>query len=139
MSLEFCDEIQSTLFQECCTKTQTRLVDIRKLAATVGIEIYRALIRLHTYTGCDTVRTFAGHGKTSALKSLISNKEAQDTFLELGQEWDPSLELMDKEEAFTCLLNAPKILSTKVNELSNSDICKRHMLFVFPSLILPCS
>ena len=95
----------------------TRLIDIRKVAATIGIEICSTLNGLHAYTGCDTVSASAGKSKTTALKLLTSNKETQDTFLELGQEWDLSPELMDKLEAFTCLLYASKASTTKVNEL----------------------
>ena len=52
-----------------------------------------------------------------ALKLLTSNKENQDTFFKLGHKWALSPELMDKVEAFTCLLYAPKISSTKINDL----------------------
>ena len=69
---------------------------------------------MHAFTGCDTVCAFAGKGK---LKMLIHGKDYQDTVLELGTEWDISSEHMDKLEAFTCLLYAPKASSTKVNEL----------------------
>ena len=96
------------MFLKCGTRTRTKLVDIRNVVDTVGIDVCRALIGLHAYTGCDTVSAFAGKGKTSALKLLTSNRDIQDTFLELGQEWDLSPELMDKLEAFTCVLYAPK-------------------------------
>lgn len=75
MSLAFCDKIEALSFHKCGTKTQTRLVlEIRKVAATVGIEVRRALTSgLHTYTGCDTVSVFVGIGATGALKLLTSN------------------------------------------------------------------
>ncbi|CAM4730908.1 unnamed protein product [Leuciscus chuanchicus] len=93
MSLAFCDKIEAPLFLKCGTRTRTRLVAIRKVAATVGMDTCRALIGLHAYTGCDTVSAFAGKGKTRALTLLMNNKETQDTFLKLGQEWDLSPEL----------------------------------------------
>lgn len=105
------------MFQKCGTKTRRRVVDIRKVAATVGIDVCRALIGMHAYTGCDTVSAFAGKGKAKALKLLTSSKENQDTFLKLGQEWDLSPELIDQLEAFTCLLYAPKASSTRINNL----------------------
>ena len=43
-------------------KTQRKIVDIQKVNATVGIDVYKAFIRMHTYTGCDTVSAFAGKG-----------------------------------------------------------------------------
>ena len=51
--------------------------------------------------------------------------DIQDTFLELGQQWDLSPELMDKLEAFTCLLYAPKAASMKVNDLRYHLFCAK--------------
>ena len=96
-----------------------------KVSATVGMEVCRALIGLHAYTGCDSVSAFAGNGKTSALKLLTGNRETQDTFLELGQEWDLSPELMDKLEAFTCLMYVSKASTTKINDLTYQLFCAK--------------
>ena len=125
MCLAFHDKIGAPLFQKCGTKTRTRVVDIRKVAATVGIDVCRALIGMHAYTGCDTTSAFAGKGKASALKFLTNSREIKYTFLELGQEWDLSPELMDRLEAFTCLLYAPKASSTKVNDLRYHLFCAK--------------
>ena len=80
---------------------------------------------MHAYTGCDTVSAFAGKWKASALKILTSNKESQDTFRMLGQEWDLSPDLMDKLEAFTCLLYAPKASAVNVNDLRYHLFCAK--------------
>ena len=74
MSLAFHDRIQASLFQKCGTKTWRKVIDIRKVAATVGIGVCKALIGMHAFTGCDIVSAFAGNGKAKALKSLIRNK-----------------------------------------------------------------
>ena len=117
MSLAFHDKIGASLFQKCGTKARRRVVDISKVAATIGMRVCRALIGMHTFTGCDTVSAFAGRGKTKALKLLISHVDYQDTFLKLCQEWVLSQELVDKLETFTCHLYAPKLSSTRINEL----------------------
>ena len=75
MSLAYCDKIGVSLFQKCGTRTRTRLVDIVKVAASVGVYVCRALIGMHAYTGCDTVSALAGKGKASALKLLTINRE----------------------------------------------------------------
>ena len=103
MCLAFHDKIGSPLFHKCGTETRTRVVDIRKVAATVGIDVCRAVIGIHAYTACDTTSAFAGMGKASALKFLTNNREIKNTFLELGHEWELSPELMNKLEVFTCL------------------------------------
>ena len=80
---------------------------------------------MHVYTGCDTVSALAGKGKASALKLLTINREIQDTFLQLGQMWNLSRELMDRLEAFKCRLYAPKSSSTKVNDLRYDMFCAK--------------
>lgn len=49
MTLAFQDQIGVPLFQKYGTRTRTRLVDIMKVAATVGIDVCRALIGMHAY------------------------------------------------------------------------------------------
>ena len=80
---------------------------------------------MHAYTGSDTVSAFAGKEKASALKILICNKESHGTFRVLGQEWDLSPDLMDKLEAFTCLLYAPKASAVNVNDLTYQLFCAK--------------
>ena len=111
MCLAFHDKIGVPLFQKCGTRARTRLVDIGRVAATIGIDVCRALIGMHAYTGCDTTSAFAGKGKASALKFVTNNREFRNTFTQLGQEWDLSSELMDKLECFTCLLCPQSIIN----------------------------
>ena len=48
-SLAFCDEIIGVpLFQKCGTNSCKKLIDIRNVAATHGIDSYRVLERMHT-------------------------------------------------------------------------------------------
>jgi len=56
---------------------------------------------------------------------LINNKDHQDTFMELGRDWDVSMELMSKLENFTCLLYAPKTSSMNINELRYHLFCAK--------------
>ena len=123
MCLAFHDKIGAPLFQKCGTRTRSRLVDIRKVAATVGIDVCRALIGMHAYTGCDTTSAFAGKGKTSALKCVINNREIRNTFIQVGQEWDLSSNLIDNLESFTCHLYCPKAAVTNINELRYHLFC----------------
>jgi len=84
------------------------VADMRKVAATLGIDVCRALIGMHSFTGCDTVSAFAGKGKSSALKLLTTNRNIQRMFSRLDEEWDLSPQLMNELEAFTCLFYDPK-------------------------------
>ena len=134
LSLAFHAEVGAALFQKCGTKTRRRVVDISKVAATVGEGVCKALIGMHAYTGCDTVSAFAGKGKAKALKLLTTSSENQDTFTKVGQEWDIPPERMDKLEAFIFLLYATKASSTQINDLRYHLFCvkkgeiERHQL-----------
>ena len=125
LALAFQDKISAHLFQRCGTRTRKRLVDIKKVAATLGTDVCKALIGIHSYTGCDTVSAFAGKGKAKALKLLTKTKLYQGTFLQLGEQWELSPEVMDQLEAFTCQIYAPKAPTSKVNNLRYHLFCAR--------------
>ena len=55
MALAFHDKIGVPLFQKCGTKTRKRVIDIRRVASSVGLCVCQALIGLDAFTGCDTV------------------------------------------------------------------------------------
>ena len=74
---------------------------------------------MHAFTGCDTVSAFAGKGKAKALKLV------RKFTLKLGQDWEINQEFLDKLEAFTCLLYAPKTSSRKINELRYHLFCAK--------------
>jgi len=80
MCMAFHDKIEASLFTRCGTKTRRKLVDIQKVAATIGIEVCKARIGMHAYTGCDTVSAFAGKGKVRAHKLLMKNKNTKALF-----------------------------------------------------------
>lgn len=125
MSLAFRDKIKAPIFQKCGTIGRTKLIDINKVAASVGIDVCHALVGMHAYTGCDTVSAFAGKGKASALKYLTTDQEVQGTFRDLGKEWDVSSELMEKLETFTCRIYSPKAAVTKINDLRYRLFCAK--------------
>ena len=80
---------------------------------------------MHAFTGCDTVRAFAGKGKAQTLKILKKNKRGREALTELGKDWDLTPELTDKLEELTCLLYSNKTVTTKVNELRYQLFCSR--------------
>lgn len=46
--LAFHDKIGASLFQKCATRIRTRVVDIRTVASTLGIDVCRALVGMHS-------------------------------------------------------------------------------------------
>ena len=84
------------------------MLDMKKIAESIGLHVCQALIGMHSYNGCDNVSSFAGKGKLSALKILDINKYALNSFVKLGQEWEVSEHIMNGLESFTCLLHGGK-------------------------------
>ncbi|KAL8624539.1 hypothetical protein ACOMHN_005841 [Nucella lapillus] len=118
--------IKAPLYQRSGTSTRTQLIDIGKVASSLGPSVCTALLGLHAYTGCDSVSPFAGKGKVAALKMLKSNENVQQAFSDLGKDWELSGELFEKLEQFTCKLYAPKQPTTGVNELRYQLFCAKN-------------
>ena len=125
MALAFHTQIASKLFQKCGTKERKQIIDITKIAASVGADVCHGLIGMHVSTGCNTVSTFAGKGKLGALKLLSSSNGVQKMFAKLGQEWIVAEDLMDKLENFTCLLYASKSGTKELNSLRYHLFCAK--------------
>ena len=124
LCLAFQNRIKVPLFQKSGTKNRTNLLDIEKIVAHVGQDVCDALIGLHSFTGCDTVSTFAGRGKIMVLKKMIA-EEAHSTFSQLGSEWNLSETLMTHLERFTCNLYSKKMSTSNINELRYHLFCAK--------------
>ncbi|KAL8619632.1 hypothetical protein ACOMHN_019687 [Nucella lapillus] len=86
LNIAFCGAIKAPLYQRSGTSTRTQLIDIGKVASSLGPSVCTALLGLHAYTGCDSVSSFAGKGKVAALKMLKSNENVQQAFSDLGKD-----------------------------------------------------
>ena len=113
------------LFKKCGTRNHTRLVDITKVAASIGSKVCKALVVMHAFTGCDTVSAFGGKGKLRALQILKGNEEIQDYFIKVGEQWKPPRELQVRLEEFVCQLYAAKPSTTNIDELRYNLFCTR--------------
>lgn len=107
------------------TCTWTKVIDIKKVAASLGQEVCKGILVMHTFTGCDTVSTFAGKGKAQQLKLLKNNTRNREALTELGKVWGLSPELTDKLEELTCLLCSSNRITMNVNELIYQPFCSR--------------
>ena len=87
LCLAFQKDIPCPIYQKCGTQNHTRLVDISKLALSVGDSVCDSLIGLHAFTGCGTVSAFACRGKLSALKLMQRDITYQETFSQVGHAW----------------------------------------------------
>ena len=125
MSFAFSNEIGASLFMKSGTRTRTMVIDITKVASSLGPEVCRGVLGMHAFTGCDTVNAFAGKGKAQALKILKKNTRSREALTELEKEWDVPPEFTEKLEEFTCLLYSSNTVTTKVNGLRYQLFCSR--------------
>jgi len=115
--LSFAKDIPATLYQKRGTKTRTQFVDISLLRLSLGDELCGALLGFHAYTGCDTVSSFVGRGKTGPLDKMRSNSEFQCAFSNLGSAWEISDQMFDTLQHFTRLMYASSTKTVQVNQL----------------------
>lgn len=117
MLIAFQKEIRIPIYFKCGTKARVKYIEIQKIVNALGEHVSEAILGMHSFTGCDSVSTFAGRGKLSSLKLLKNNFQVQDTFCELGKQWTVTPALFSKLEAFVCQLYSAKTTTTDVNEL----------------------
>ena len=63
LCLAFQNVIGCKMFIRCGSSSRLRLIDVKKLASALGVDVCKALIGFHAFTGCDTVSAFSGRGK----------------------------------------------------------------------------
>ncbi len=62
----------------------------------------KAIIGMHSFTGCDSVSAFMGRGKAEPLKLLIKNERYIKLFATLGETWSVSSDLFSNVQEFVC-------------------------------------
>ena len=124
--------IQATLIIERGSGDTLKYIDIHATADKLGQRVCKALLGLHSFTGCDTTSAFYGQGKKSQLKNLMKNPpDIQDTMEQLGNNFNPTESLLTSCEKYVCAMyGKPNIES--VDELRYIMYCEKpnliHML-----------
>ena len=78
---------------------------------------------LHAFTGCDSVSSFSGKGKQSAVKVILKDEGLCETMRELGQSYTVSEELMEKCEMYVCSLYGKS--GADVNDVCYALFCQK--------------
>ncbi|KAK3753762.1 hypothetical protein QZH41_016442, partial [Actinostola sp. cb2023] len=104
-------------------KTRVKYIDVSRVVESVGPNVCRSLPGLHAFTGCDTVSAFAGRGKVAAYRIVTRSAEFQETFQQLGMEWNLSDDLYRSLQKFTCTMYCRNPGTSDVNELRYRLFC----------------
>ena len=118
-SFEHCE----VLFLTGKGKTK-RMVDLKKIQTSLTSGLCKALIGLHSFTGCDSTSAFYGKGKIRALKIVSQNQEFIDSFQNFGNDFSISEEsdTFKALEKVVCKLYAQDI--TSVNSARYRLFCR---------------
>ena len=115
---------------------KTRIVDLQAVASSLGSDVCKALIGIHTFTGCDSTSAFYGKGKNKAFVIASENKEYIQVFTELGSDYVLNVSTTQRLEKFVChLYGYPS--STQVNDVRYKVFC--HASSSLPEKSMPPS
>jgi len=125
LCISFAHVIPVPIYQRCVSQHQARYVDISKIAGVLGKKVSKALLRLHAFTGCDSMSAFAGIGKARPLKLLRSKDEFQAMFQNLGEPWSITEELCVQLESFVCAMYGMMKGNHDVNQCRYAVFCSK--------------
>ncbi|CAG9812775.1 unnamed protein product [Phaedon cochleariae] len=93
------------------SKNNLRLVDINKIAFTLGTSVCNALPAFHAFTGCDDhTASFARKAELTPFKPLEKSKKFQEAFSRMGGSETLSHETI--EEEYVCEIYGNRKLSS---------------------------
>ncbi|CAB4038033.1 Hypothetical predicted protein, partial [Paramuricea clavata] len=76
--------IPSNVYFETVNQKNLRIISLDKVRLHYGPQWCSAFVGLHSFTGCDSISSFYGKGKATALKVARSKDEHANTFANLG-------------------------------------------------------
>ena len=124
LAMAFTPKLKCPVYFKLGSKTRTEYMEVKKAVDALGHDKCACLLGLHSFTGCDTVSSFAGRGKVSAL-GLLNHEKHMTTLQSLGQSWNLSNESLQLLETLTCSLYSPKTAVNSVNELRFNIFCAK--------------
>uniref|UniRef100_A0A8C4NGS3 Uncharacterized protein n=1 Tax=Eptatretus burgeri TaxID=7764 RepID=A0A8C4NGS3_EPTBU len=96
--------VGSQLYFHTGRDNNVHTIDLQAIQQELGDDIAKAIIGLHCFTGCDSVSSFYGKGKTKAIKLLTQNKSFSHACQMLGESFSITDELVSLLEDFVCKL-----------------------------------
>ena len=123
LAVYYSSQISGSLILATGTGNKRRFIDVNGISQEYGENISEALPGLHAFTGCDSVSTFSGKGKQSAVKVILKDEGLCETMREFGQSYTVSEELMEKCEMYVCSLYGKS--GADVNDVRYALFCQK--------------
>ena len=124
IALSFSETVSSSLYVKAGTKNRMTIIDLNDVESSFATryltdrdhasrkEFLDALLGLHTFTGCNTVSAFAGHGKIRSLKLMAKSRAHVKLFFELVKSFQLLDELVNNLQEFVCKMYFKEIADT---------------------------
>ncbi|XP_065182225.1 uncharacterized protein LOC135812936 [Sycon ciliatum] len=124
--------IPGRLIFQTGTQQRRRFIDLTQLSQTLGPLVSSAIVGLHALTGCDSVSSFSGKGKTAPLKLLLSSTRMAEALATLGVNATSDDQLLSECEWFACALygnpGQQDINSQRYQKFCAATSCAPHKL-----------
>ena len=105
------------------SKAKARVIDINKVAASLGQRVCMALIGLHAFTGCDAISAFSGNCKRKGLQLVRGSEELADAMAALGFSFTASETALLSGKLFACAMYGEKDGSRDINQVRYRLFC----------------
>lgn len=92
------------IYLDTGTGIHRRHINVSELSSDLGDSFCKTLLGFYIYTVENANSAFRGKGKVIPLKKLMKTAKHQDTFKELGNQWNISDDLINRLEEFLCLM-----------------------------------
>ena len=84
------------------TGNNRRMISITDIAASIGVEVSKALPVLHAFTGSDCISAFVMKGKVKPFKLLIKNPKFNNVFQRMGSSTEVGDDVHEDIQKFVC-------------------------------------
>ena len=121
LALSHASQLNTRLLFATGSGNKHRVLDLSFLANHMGSALCKALLGFHSFTGCDTVSSFAGKGKKTCYKALSSSPEFIEAFAAVGVDFSISDQLVGLMEKYVCTLYNSK--DDNVNQARYNLFC----------------
>ena len=125
--------IDAELYFLTGTQSKKRMISISSVAEYIDTDLnpksihrhllLRSLIGIHSFTGCDTVSSFAGKGKVKPFNLMVRYIEYIEAFANLGSTEVISNDYLQIFEEFVCQLYGTQN-ATSINDLRYQMYCQ---------------
>ena len=126
LALHHSAEIPARLYLCSGTSQRERFVDVCAVSENLGNDICKALVGMHSLTGCDTTSAFVGKGKKKGFDLINRREEFIVLMHQLGENFNLEESTVKACQKFVCALYGRRNVK-EVNEVRYRLFCSKNL------------